>query len=258
MRVPQTRTGLKILAAAALLGLAGTSARAAILVQYPFGLIGQETTTETSPAFGPGTIASGVSATAVTDPMATVGLEISSAATTPTNAPFLRLDPQGNAADPNAALTNNKFFQFSITATSGADVDLSSLTFNVARGGAGVPRGFFVTTSADNFTTPVPVTGVPPFTPNVTNPIGNDVTTARPAYTAATAALTGAAFQNIQSKPGSTLTFRVYTYSPAAGSSIDFDDITVNGTSVVPEPASLGLLGCASLLALGRRRRRTA
>jgi hypothetical protein len=238
-------------------GLAYTSpnADATLLTQYQFGTTGQETTSETSPAYSATIVAPGVAASSITDPMGTVGLEISSATTTPANAPFLRLDPQGNSADPNAALTNNKFFQFVISATTGADVDLSSLTLNVARGGGGTPRGFFVETSADNFATALPATGSPAFTANAVNPIGNDVNTVRPNYSVATVDLSGASFQNIQNLIGSALTVRIYAYSPAAGSSVDFDDITVNGTATVPEPGTIGLLMLGGVPLLLRRRR---
>jgi hypothetical protein len=224
------------------------------LAQYQFGITGQETTTESSPVFNPTTVLPGLTVTAVTDPNGTVGLESSSAATTPANAPFLRLDPQGNSADPNAAQTNNKYFQFSLTAPAGSDVDLTTLTFDIARGGGGTPRGFFIRTSLDNFASTLAVTGTPAFTANAVNAIGNDVTTVRPNYTAASADLS--AFQNIQDQPGGTLTFRVYTYAPAAGNSLDFDNITINGNaSNVPEPASLALIGLGGLV-LARRVRR--
>jgi len=251
---PSVAAGVSLLAG----GLSAQRAGGALLVQYQFGTTGQETTTETSPVFNPTIVASGVSATAVTDPNNTVGLESSSAATTPANAPFLRLDPQNSATAPNTATTpaeslaNNKYFQFTITAAPGSDVDLTSLTFDVARGGGGTPRGFFVRTSADNFASGLTVTGNPALT---ANSFGNDVNTARPAYTAVTADLTGAQFQNIQSAVNG-LTFRVYAYSPAAGSSLDFDNITINGTATVPEPASAGVLGLAAMGLLARRRRR--
>jgi hypothetical protein len=233
------------------------SAYGVVVAQYQFGTPGQETATETSPAFSPTTTAPGTTATAVTDPNSTIGIEISSApagTTVPTGAPFLRIDPQGSSADPASASTNNKYFQFSVGASSGFDVDLTNLTFNVARGGAGTPRGFFIRTSADNFATELPVTGSPAFT---ANGIGNDVTTARPTYSLATADLSAAGFQNIQNLTGSGLTFRVYAYSPGGGSSIDFDDFTVNGNiSAIPEPASLVLAAAGAPLLLGRRRRR--
>jgi len=238
-------------------GLSAAPAAADVLAQYQFGTLGQETTNEASPAFSPSVVSPNVTATAVTDPQGTVGIEISSAATAPPTAPVLRLDPQGNSADPNAALTNNKYFQFSIAANAGTVVNLSSLTFNVQRGGAGTPRGFFVETSADNFATPVAVTGSPALTANTTNPIGNDVNTVRPTFTMVTADLSAATFQNIQNQPGGALIFRIYNYAPAAGNSLDYDDITVNGTATaVPEPASAGLLGLAAMGLLARRRRR--
>jgi hypothetical protein len=79
----------------------------------------------------------------------------------------------------------------------------------VARGGAGTPRGYAVRSNADSF---------------ATNLSTADVQTVRPTYTPISIDLTGAAFQNL-----SSLTFRVYSYSPAAGSSLDYDNIVVNG-----------------------------
>jgi hypothetical protein len=237
---------------AALAALA-PAAHGAPLVVYSFGVPGQETTDENSPVFDPTAFAAGTTASRITDPNGVVGLEASSAATTPANAPFLRLDPQGNSADPNAADANNKYFQFTLSALPGQDVDLTNLTFTVHRGGAATPRGIFVRTSADNFASVLPLVGNPALTPNATNPNGSDVNTARPAQTAVTADLSGAAFQNIQNL-GSGLTLRFYSYSPGAGSSLDYDDITINGTvAPIPEPASLGLLAVAGLLVLRRR-----
>jgi hypothetical protein len=166
-----------------------------------------------------------------------VGIEISSAATTPPNAPFLRLDPQGNSPDLATALTNNKYYQFTLSAAAGFELDLSSLTFDVARGGGGTPRGYAVRSSADGF---------------ATNLSTADVLTVRPTYTPISIDLTGAAFQNLPS-----LTFRVYSYSPAAGSSVDYDNIVVNGNlSVVPEPTASAVLLLGAAAGLGAKRRR--
>lgn len=241
----------------AVVGWAAAPAAADVLTQYQFGTTGQETTNEASAAFSPSVVSPNITATAVTDPQATVGIEISSAATAPPTAPVLRLDPQGNSADPNAAQANNKYFQFSIAANLGVDLDLTSLTFNVQRGGGGTPRGFFIRTSVDGFTAAVAAVGTPALSQNATFIIGNDVNTVRPTFTAVTADLTAPAFQNIQAQPGGAVVFRIYNYSPAAGSSLDFDDITINGTAVaVPEPASAGGLGLAAAGLLARRRRR--
>jgi len=209
--------------------------QADVLAQYSFGIPGDETTNEASPAFNPTVVAVHASATAITDPTNSVGLEISSAATTPPNAPFLRLDPQGNSPDLATALTNNKYYQFTLSAENGFQLDLSSLTFDVERGGAGTPRGYAVRSDADGFSS---------------NLSTADVTTARPAYTPISISLAAAAFQD-----RSSITFRVYSYAPAAGNSLDYDNIVVNGTiAPVPEPEIFAILSVGAIALCGRRR----
>lgn len=66
--------------------------------------------------------------------------------------------------------------------------------------------------------------------------------------------MSGTGFQNLTSG----LTFRIYSYSPGAGSSVDYDDLTVNGSVVaVPEPSTLAGLIALTLLGavIGFRRR---
>jgi hypothetical protein len=218
-------------------GSLAPAARGAVIARYNFGSAGQETTVETSPAFQPTVVGTGVTATPISDPAGTVGIEISSAATVPPGAPFLRVDPQGNSATAAAAVTNNKYFQFTVTPDPGTELDLTSLTFDVARGGAGTPRGVVVRSSADNFAADL---------------FQQDIGTARPTYTPVSIDLSGPSFQDLTA--ASPLTFRVYSYSPAAGSSLDFDNIVLNGT-VVPEPAAAGLALAAGFGLLVRRRR---
>ncbi len=234
----------------------GSTAQAAVVASYTF--TGADTNSETGSQYSSTTTAPGVTASAIGDPANAVALEISSAATTPANAPFLRVTTADGNTTPSTAFSQNRYFQFSITASLGSDVDLSSLTFNVARGGDGNPRGFLVRSSADNFATTLTATGSPALTTNAdATTTGYDITTVRPNYTAVNIPLTAAAFQNIQSLSGSAITFRVYSYAPAVGSSVDYDDITVNGTVTVPEPASAGLvtMGAIGLLSARRRRR---
>ncbi|MDB6130948.1 MAG: endonuclease/exonuclease/phosphatase [Verrucomicrobiales bacterium] len=193
-----------------------TSTRAAVLANYAIGTPGQETTAETGAPYAATTTAQFVTATPIADTAGTIGLECSSAATTPANAPFLRIDPQGNSASAAVAISGNKYFTFTVAPTPGHFLALSSLTFNGTRGGGGTPRGYVVRSSVDNFGADLS---------------GGDFNTARPTYTAVTVDLSGAAYQNL-----STITFRIYVYSPGAGSSVDFDDFVVNGTApAVPD-----------------------
>lgn len=209
------------------------TADSAVLLQYQFGTPGQETTNETSSVFNPTITGPNISGTPITDPLNTVGLEASSAATTPPNAPFLRLDPQANSATAAQAVTNNKYFQFTISPLNQVTLDLESLTFDAARGGSGTPRGYVVRSSFDNF---------------ATNLAQADLLTVRPAYTPVTVNLSSFA------DTADPVTFRIYSYSPGAGSSVDYDNITVNG-NVIPEPTT-GLLLVAGLGICSLRRRR--
>ena len=205
-------------------------AHSAQLLGYTFGTAGSESTVETAPGFAPTIFDTHLTATPVQDPLNTVGLEISSAATTPPNAPFLRLDPQGSSTSPATAISNNKYYQFTLTPESGYQMTLDSITFDVARGGGSTPRGYVLRSSVDNYTADLSA---------------GDLLTARPTYTPVSVTL-GPNFSGVTSP----VSFRFYNYAPAAGNSIDYDNIIVNGTlGVVPEPSSIALLllGGASL-----------
>src|SRR5687768_12542532 len=148
--------------------LAATSIQSAELLRYSFGSTGQETTVETSPVFNPTISGANFTATAVRDPNSTIGIESSSAATTPAGAPFLRVDPQGNSATPATALANGKYFEFTLTPDADFELNLESMTFDVTRGGASTPRGFFLRSSVDNFTTDLTEGDLPTARPNYT------------------------------------------------------------------------------------------
>ncbi len=213
-RLPTTGLILKasIFAALATFALPRLS-YADVLGGYNFGA------SVASPTLNPTTVGSNVSATPVSADSG-LALDLSSPATQPPSAPYLRTTFITASTTPAAAVTNNADFKFTLTADAGFLLNLSSFTFDVMRGGAGTPRGYVVRSSVDNFA----------------STLGQaDVGTVRPTFTNVTIDLTGAAYQSLGS-----ITFKVYGYSPATGSSVDYDNLLVNGT--VSEPVFSGYL----------------
>ena len=132
----------------------------------------------------------------------------------PPNAPYLKTNPNGNATTAAAAVqaVGGTYFEIAIQPNSGMLLNCSTLTFNAACG-ASQPSGYVVRSSVDNFSA---------------NLSQQDLPTIRPLYTAVSADLSGASFQNL----ATTLTFRFYAYSPSGGKTVDFDTIALNGVVV--------------------------
>lgn len=120
-------------------------------------------------------------------------------------------NPGANAISQATAVSNNSYFYFTVTPTPGQTMNLTSLVFNAARGGASTPRGYVIRSSVDNF---------------ATNIAAGDLLSQRTVFNAHTIDLSGASFQGLNG----SVTFRVYIYGPSTGVSIDMDDLTVNGT----------------------------
>lgn len=147
-----------------------------------------------------------------------------------------------------AAFDDNEFFSFTLTIGSLVqDLDLTSITFDSAKGGGGT-RGFAI---------------------RVDTPSGNDevvnsgttLSTVRPTFVNYSTPLSGfASLQNLTA--GQVVTFEVAILastdinSSVATPSIELDNIRINGDATVPEPATLGGLALAGLLL--RRRPRLA
>ncbi|MEY3894598.1 MAG: hypothetical protein RLZZ214_117, partial [Verrucomicrobiota bacterium] len=143
------------------------------------------------------------------------------------SAPVLTVDFTPASTTLAAAITNNAYFTFTLTAGAGTtDIDLSSITFNAARGGGGVPRGYALYVT-------------PPGGPEVQVQAATDLLTARTTWSPQNINLSGiSSLQNLTA--GQVVTFKIYAYSPATTSAVDFDDIIVNGTGgavVVVDPA---------------------
>lgn len=127
--------------------------------------------------------------------------------------PALIVNPTSGATTASLAVSTDSYFTISITPASGYSISLTTLTFNIARGGASTPRGYDVRSSVDSYAATLGTA---------------DVATVRPSWTAASIDLSGAGFQTVTS----TITFRVYIYAPSTDNSLDLDDIVINGTVV--------------------------
>ena len=134
----------------------------------------------------------------------------------------------GNAID-NATEFNTGFFTWTVSATPGNLLNLTSLNFGSGVGGSGT-RGFEIYAEVNGGAFEfgdLPILAIAAETGTRGNPV------------ARSADLNGAAFQNIES-----ITFRYYPLTPATGNSIDFTGMTLNGdVAAIPEPGSFMLLG---------------
>jgi hypothetical protein len=222
----------QILAAAvAAIGLTGvTAADAAVLARYDF-------TTASNGNLVPASTDANVTASNVTGGASTT-LAVSGGYYV--NAVFMTASRSNDTAA-------TAYFQTTITAAPGYELDLTSYTFDGARGGGSTPRSYDVRSSVGGLA----ITD--------TSLLSGTFDTARPAAAQPatgtmptfTIDLSGPAYQNL-----STLTIRTYFYTPTTAQNIDLDNFTYNGTaSAVPEPATLSLLGVSAAALLGRRRR---
>jgi hypothetical protein len=195
-----------------LLDLSGASAGTnAILAQYQMGTNAAQ-------------IQSTTSTVAASNLTAGLGLNVFNAnfGGSYLTAPDLTVAFNVAGADLATAIANTNLFTFTLTVGSNVtDLDLTSLSFNAARGGTGVPRGY----------------GVLVNTPTTTDELvqgATDLMTVRPFWSAQNISLTGiASLQNLIA--GQTITFTIPVYAPATANSLEFDDITVKG-NVFPAP----------------------
>ena len=168
------------------------------------------------------------------------------------------------------AQANDDYYQWGLTVDSGYEADLSTLNFSMRRSAIAAPDTYELYASFDNFATAGTLittfnyfgrsSGTAPTTvvdgqwmtsdtPGQGN--GNPISTINLAST-----------PSLQDIPGgNTVTFRLYGYGNIAGAA-DSNTVALGriagpliggDVTLVPEPASLALIGCAALAAMRRR-----
>jgi hypothetical protein len=161
----------------------------------------------------PNATASGITISDSIPPSAEQYIEITSPSYVDANGnqfPVFRFQPGNNSRTPAEAITKDKYFTFQVTANAGVSLNLANLTFDVARGGSATPRGYVVLSDVDGFTNPID---------------SEDVPSVRPDLTTFTIDLSGPSYQGL-----AEVTFRIYAYTPSGGQSVEFSNLTLNGT----------------------------
>ena len=133
------------------------------------------------------------------------------------------------------------YFTFTLSANAGYALNLSQLSFNVARGGSSGTRDYDIRSSVDNYA--ASLTGASPVT----------ITALRPDFGAAIDIdQAGVQFQNL-----SAITYRFRFFTTGVAQNVDWDNISVTGTvTPTPEPGIAGVAALAGVALLRRRRRR--
>jgi hypothetical protein len=187
--------------------------RGDVLVQYTFPTPTNDPSQRTGPGFRATTIDDFAMATDVSlsDNLPVPGENFIDDRSPMYGRPVLRIDPGSNSTTADQAVANGRYFEFTIMADDGFLLDLDNLMFGADRGGSGTPRGWVVRSSLDGF---------------ATNIATADCSTVRPDLKLYTVDLSHAAYMDL-----TQITFRIYSYAPAAGNSVEYVDVTVNGLS---------------------------
>jgi hypothetical protein len=184
-----------------------------VLVQYTFPTPTSDPSQRTGPGFAATTVDDFAMATDVSlsDQLPVPGENFIDDRSPMYGRPVLRIDPGGSSTTADQAVANARYFEFTLAADDGFLLDLDNLMFGAARGGSGTPRGWVVRSNVDGF---------------ASNIATADITTVRADLKLYTVDLSSPAYLDL-----TEITFRIYSYAPAAGNSVEYVDVTVNGFS---------------------------
>ena len=234
---------LNLFVVPALLSVLVGIAQGDVLARYDFGA--DEATQTRNPA----TVNPGVTATPITSPSTGYGdtAHVQGpgwwfSQSNPAGGNVLAMGWPGNAYEPAHNNTGGPaYFTFTVTPAAGNIMSLTDLQFKVgtAQSGTFLPE-FFVNTDVDGF--------------GSTEYIHTNKITAQPAGSALTWQDETVSLAGLQSQGLNSITFRIY-YNGDFGPEGLWDNIVLNGTAVVPEPAALSVLALGGMMVLARRRR---
>jgi hypothetical protein len=143
----------------------------------------------------------------------------------------LQAYPSIGSTSPAAALANNSYFNINVTAAPWVLLDLTTLQFEVGKGGNSDPRGYFIRSSVDGFASALFATNLP---------TGPHMAPALQAIDLSTLP----AYQHV-----SSIDFRFYVWTPIPISqSVDYRLLQLQGSAAVPEPSPLALFAAAAAI----------
>jgi hypothetical protein len=210
--------------------LLSAPAAAQVIVQYNF-----DNTTATSTSAAPSSSNANVMASStVSGPNIVQDYSLTAY---PTQVLRAEVNPT-TTPDEASAVSAGTYWSFTVTPNATFMMNPTTLTFDVARGGDATPRTWYLYSSVGGFT--------------LGNKIAStDVPTVRPTLTPTMVDLSASQFQGLTGP----VEFRMYISTPGNGQSLEFDNVSLNGSVLaVPEPTSLALVGLAvSGWALRRR-----